>query len=374
MLQKNQQTFLKLLSTAIWAKEPSLQPKIGEDEEIVWSDMFEIGDQQAIQHIIFDAIEQVPVPVRPSFDKILQWAALVMKHERVYEIYVSKLKTMLEEYGKRNIPIIPIKGLTYAHYYPKPKHRNIGDIDLFIDNSYRPASQQLMKDLGAEGDDDELVIRHDSYKYDGQFWEIHIRTMEFHNPKADKIYDAFEKEYAQPDKLIKREIEGMTVNTFSPIFDIIYNTVHIQRHLILEFVTMRQICDWTLLLYNEKEIIKANLSLIEEKLRKLGLYKTFKSIAYIAVKYLGLPAEYSDLTTFTSKEEKHGEFLLNCIMEGHVPGCKPYEERYVNDTYIKKARLFGEHLLQSIKLSPICGKESLYAPIVTIRNFIARRS
>ena len=373
MLNQNDKAFLSLLSTAIWQDYQGDTVSDQTCSATNWQEIFAIAESQGLSSVLFDAFEIIPSVQRPPLNVIMGWAGEALKQERMYDLYISKITPMLREYTEACIPVIMMKGISYSEYYPKPKHRTIGDIDIFIDESDRTKSHELMAKIGAKGDDDELVIRHDSYKHDGLLWEIHIRTMEFHTPSADKVYARLEKEYSRPENLVNKNIAGIELRTFSPVFNVIYNTVHIQRHLILEFVTMRQLCDWALLMYHEREVILANREKIESYLKELHLTNTFKAIAYIAHRYLNLPDIFGTLTKYNEKDTTNGEFLLRCILEGKVPGCNPYQERYLNDSYIKKARLLGEQFIQCYKLRNICGTESLYAPIVTIRNFIQRR-
>lgn len=373
MLNPNDKTFLTLLSTAIWQNYQETGNLVVSSTATDWVEIFNIAERQGVSSVVFDAFQQLPSSQRPPLDILMQWATEAMKQERMYDLYISKITPMLNAYDEASIPVTMMKGISYSEYYPMPKHRKIGDIDIFIDEKDREKSDALLKSIGAKGDDAELVIRHDSYKYDGLLWEIHIRTMEFHNPSADKIYTRLEKEYSHPDNLIEKNIAGLNLRTFSPIFNVVYNTVHIQRHLILEFVTMRQMCDWALIMYKERNTILANQDKIAAYLKELNLTRTFKAIAYIAHTYLHMPDIFGQLTAFDKKDIANGEFLLRCILEGKVPGCKPYQERYLNDSYTKKARLLGEQFIQCYKLRKLCGTEALYAPLVTIRNFIQRR-
>lgn len=373
MLNPNDKTFLTLLSIAIWQNHQETGNSVVSSTTTDWVEIFNIAEQQGVSSVVFDAFQQLSSSQRPPLDILMQWATEAMKQERMYDLYISKITPMLNAYADAGIPVTMMKGISYSEYYPMPKHRKIGDIDIFIDEKDREKSDALLKNIGAKGDDAELVIRHDSYKYDGLLWEIHIRTMEFHNPSADKIYARLEKEYSQPENLIEKNIAGLNLRTFSPIFNVVYNTVHIQRHLILEFVTMRQMCDWALIMYKERETILANQGKIAAYLKELNLTRTFKAIAYIAHTYLHMPDIFGQLTAFDKKDIANGEFLLRCILEGKVPGCKPYQERYLNDSYTKKARLLGEQFIQCYKLRKLCGTEALYAPLVTIRNFIQRR-
>lgn len=373
MLNPNDKTFLTLLSTAIWQNYLETGNSVVSSTTTDWVEIFNIAEQQGVSSVVFDAFQQLSSSQRPPLDILMQWATEAMKQERMYDLYISKITPMLSAYAEAGIPVTMMKGISYSEYYPMPKHRKIGDIDIFIDEKDREKSDALLKNIGAKGDDAELVIRHDSYKYDGLLWEIHIRTMEFHNPSADKIYTRLEKEYSHPDNLIEKNIAGLNLRTFSPIFNVVYNTVHIQRHLILEFVTMRQMCDWALIMYKERDTILANQDKIAAYLKELNLTRTFKAISYIAHTYLHMPDIFGQLTAFDKKDIANGEFLLRCILEGKVPGCKPYQERYLNDSYTKKARLLGEQFIQCYKLRKLCGTEALYAPLVTIRNFIQRR-
>lgn len=370
MIDNVEKQFLQLLPLALWRGESHLPDS---SAQFNWQEICNYAERHELLSVLFDVVEILPESQRPPFMAKLQWTTETLKQERIFEIYTVRFAKMLRAYAEHNIPVIPIKGLSLATYYPNPEHRNTGDIDLYIDEKYRQASQMLMKEIGAKGDDAELAIRHDTYKYDGLLWEIHMRTTVFSHNKIDRIYKSYEQKYTSAENLVDKEVSGIKFHTISPIFNIVYLTGHIMQHLLLEEVNLRQVCDWTMVLQKERELLSTNAREVEEMLDRLEMLKLFRALAYISYTYLNLKDYMPLLQNFSDKEKTNGEFLLRCVLDGQVPGCAPTEERILGEPYTKKARLFSELLKRCYKFYGICGHEAISTPLETIRKFIARR-
>ena len=109
------------------------------------------------------------------------------------------------------------------------------------------------------------------------------------------------------------EIEGVKVRTLSPTLNVAYVFIHLFFHFIREGVSLRQLCDWAMVLhYYNEEVDK---EMLKEMLLDLDVYDAYCAFGTILVDYLGLPANDFPLP-LDEKNRKWQKKLLKDIFAG----------------------------------------------------------
>ena len=116
---------------------------------------------------------------------------------------------------------------------------------------------------------------------------------------------------------------GTQVFLPAPDEDVIFVFTHILHHFFFEGIGLRQICDWCRLLWTYKDSL--NHSLLESRIRKMGLISEWKAFAAFAVKWLGMPVEAMPLfedddahnVNLDKKADKICKFVLEVGNFGH---------------------------------------------------------
>ena len=151
--------------------------------------------------------------------------------------------------------------------------------------------------------------------------------------KMDCVIDDVQKETLE-NRLIRTWInKGIDVFLPDPNSDVIFVFSHILQHLFLEGIGLRQICDWSRLLWTYKETIDREL--LEKRLKSMSLMSEWKVFAALAVKILGMPVEsmplYSKDAKWESKANRVCSFIMDVGNFGHnrdVEWSSPIKRRF----------------------------------------------
>lgn len=109
------------------------------------------------------------------------------------------------------------------------------------------------------------------------------------------------------------EIDGVKVRTLSPTLNAAFVFIHLFFHFIREGVSLRQLCDWAIVLHHYKDEIDKNKLL--DILSQLDMAKSYKAFGSILVDELGLPED--DFPIEIKEDDRQWkEKLLKDIFEG----------------------------------------------------------
>lgn len=378
----NQNLMVKLLKLALCKSDNDACTMLFEPaseasrEQVVlaWNEIWNEAIFQGVEGLIFRALPLINPSSRPSSEWLMQMAAHMATLEKESLLYNNSVWPILNQLQATGLPLVLLKGQTLASLWPVPEHRPIGDVDLYVSPSNQTAILLKLKQLNANIDH-LFDKKHVAFRLNGLNWELHYKTTYFFWSSTEKYYQQLEKQYSQATELYSQQIGPNSVAVFHPLFNTLYLTAHIQHHLILEEVCFKQLIDWMLFIQAERAALAVAETALIEHLKQLNLWRLYCALGYICITYLGMPAnQYAGLSNLSRKNSRHGEFLYNIIKQRHIPGCRPYESRNPNETWLKKAYLFGELVKRCILLFGIAPKECIAAPFGIIGNAFKRRT
>lgn len=378
MDQTAQQILLQLLSRTLnkslhHNEENELSLLGSSPSRQLWLRIITIAEQQQVNGLLFDAIPTLPSWQRPDTEVMMRFTASVVGIENSNRAYRTQLFAMFGKLRQDNLDPILLKGLTLANLYPQPDHRPVGDIDLFVTLDRQHQYLQCFANDGASIRS-EFDVKHTSFQHRGMNWELHFRSTYFYNLRSEHLYRILEAEDSTPDMLCHENIDGNVVTVFPPLLNMVYLTAHIQHHLILEQITLRNVIDWMLALHHERTALGIGEVALIRQLERLNLLRLYRAIGYIAVTRLGFAADsYAGLSRITKRDARRGEYLLRVIMQGNIPGCRPYSGRSSDETAIERALQFGELVRRCLALRHLCPRECLSTPFGFAANAIRRR-
>ncbi len=129
----------------------------------------------------------------------------------------------------------------------------------------------------------------------------------------------------------------------APDDDVIFIFSHIQQHFFRGGIGLRQICDWTRLLWTFRDSIDRNL--LESRIREMRMMTEWKAFAALAVDYLGMSAEamplYDSSAQWKRKARRISAFILRVGNFGHNRDNSIYK-KYPYVVY--KAISLGRHI------------------------------
>ncbi len=196
--------------------------RTGEDESFPalddrqWEAVLELGKIQGVTGLLFSGVESLPpevvVPEQIIFRLMVEADRIMRRAEQVSKAAASLIKA-LEEKGLH--PTV-MKGPAVAAFYPDPRLRESGDLDLFLRPGEFEAAVDALSLIDYHKDPDGNIL----YSWDGVPIDQHPRYFDLHSKKT-----------------IGQQADG------SPESQLLMLSLHIRKHCMGAGVGLRQICD-----------------------------------------------------------------------------------------------------------------------------------
>jgi hypothetical protein len=326
-----------------------------------WEELFETARKQALQGVLFEAIEKLPQEQRPPAEVLLPWYNTSETIKRKNADLTKKAIILSEKFKKEGFRNCILKGQGVALYYPNPHSRLSGDVDMWLDGGCDRIIE-FVKGLLPES---KSVYHHiDFPMYDEVDIELHYRPTWLCNPIHNGRLQRFFKETAelQFSNCVQTANGAMHVPTTA--FNLIYIQLHIFRHLFDEGVGLRQIMDYYFIL--KRGIDDKEKEECIRTLESIGQIRFTKALMYVIAEIFGI----DEKMMIVKPDSRYGRFLLNEIM--HAGNFGKYETRYrVTARGFSLARL-GMWIRRSARLLAYSPEEILWDPYFKIRNLCWR--
>lgn len=358
--------FFELLRSGLWGS--SIDSKLF-TKNTDWLLIYDLSKKQAVLGNVLDGINMLPPNLRPPRLLYIKWCAEVIQIEDENHKLNKEIIKLFKLLIDNGISPILMKGQGIASNYKNPFHRISGDIDVFTGKQNYDKANKL---LSLEG----KVLEkwspiHLMFNWHGVSVENHRLLAKMASPINNLKLNKLIEEWFIPERLSDIEIEDYKI-TVPPIdFDVVFILLHAVIHLMGYGVGLRQIIDWTLLLYNKKDQIDSEV--VKSLLKKLGLIKAARIFGVLAVKYIGLPKEYL-IIPYSYSDEKLAEKLLDDIWHNGNFGFSGTRKRKLPKSWLL-SRLFNFYYKskRSLGLLQIVPGEAIWKPSRQILNFIDLR-
>ena len=139
-MASSREILLKLVRMAMgWETDFSLP------EDVDWQKVLTIAQEQGVDAIVIDGLEvflskqpqDSTIRQSDEFKQVLFEAIGGLQIiEQNYSSHLEALKELSDILKGKNIPFMVMKGFACGQYYPNPKHRPCGDIDIYPGNQY----------------------------------------------------------------------------------------------------------------------------------------------------------------------------------------------------------------------------------------------
>lgn len=280
----------------------------------------------------------------------------------------EKLLKLLEV---NNISCVILKGCAAAIYYPKPYLRSMGDVDFLVRHDQFEDAMKLMESNGyvcieGKGEDGRLKegARHLGYEKNGIEFELHHH---FSSPGYD-IDDILEKAI---DKREYRNLNGYSFPVLPEIENGLVLLGHINQHLTLDNLGLRQIIDWEMycnaVLNGEK--YENDFKPIADE---FGLWKLADNVTRMCEKHLGLPKTRVESQNDLIKdiiEDDLIESLLDSGNFGRKLVANSGDRISSVSSAIKKKGLYSYFQDNGLETWKLCKEYPVFKPIAFIYGF-----
>lgn len=175
---------------------------IGHDEhvelrEIDWQAIQALAERQGLSAVVLDGINRLPEAVRPPKIMLLQWIGEVIQgYEQRYVLYRKAEAGLGAWYREHGFRMMLLKGLACGLDWPRPEHRQYGDIDIYLFGQYKEADAALFHELGIKVDNSH---HHTVFQWQGFTVENHYDFVNVHEHESSRELESIFKGLANKD-------------------------------------------------------------------------------------------------------------------------------------------------------------------------------
>ena len=314
MVRGQEDIFFAILRSIVWGTSADVP------SDIDWQAVLNLAARQKCLHAfsVWSKVNTISTP----YDKHLHANMLVLlaRHARLNQLAVEVIGLL----AQHNIPATLIKGASLAGLYPDPDMRDFGDVDIYVGEEHYLRAAEIVTDAypDAHWHSDIRGGIHYIMVLDEKMdrvVELHRVTMEFHDKKADALYQGFTHKYlSQPDSM---SLGGVALPVPAAAYNALYVFMHAWHHFESTGVGLRQLADWALCLHEAHKQLTAeewqNLcDEIDAILTALYMKTVWQTFAHVLVEQLQLPSEECPLYTQAYRGRAR-RLLRQLLRDGH---------------------------------------------------------
>lgn len=334
---KEVKAFFNLLKVGMW---PKPKKQVSVDGTLDWNGVYRLASEQSVLGLVLAGIDCLPIAQRPPKVLLLQWIGEIQMLEQQNLSMNQFIGKLVEKMCHAGITTLLVKGQGIAQCYERPLWRACGDVDFLLsEENYRKAKELLLP-MASSSETEEAYGKHLGMTVDDWTVELHGTMRCGLSRKMDGVVDEAQKDCFHGGN-VRTWMNGMTqVFLPSPDNDVILVFTHFIKHFYKEGVGLRQICDWSRLLWTYRETI--NVVQLEKRLRSAGLLTEWKAFGAFAVEYLEMPAEAMPLYESSSHWERKAKRICGFVLD--VGGASQSKDNsfYKTKPYLtRKAISFG---------------------------------
>ena len=310
-----------LLRAAI-GTEPFSGRSITSDE---WWALYKMCTVHGVKAVVFDFVRQLPKSEAPDRALLMQWLSAATGVEQTMRRMQMAAEAFAEEMEKREIPVVVLKGMAFAQYYPNPLFRECGDLDCYMMGKKEEGDLATLE-LG--GTMEEAGYKHSHLIYKGLTIENHRFFTDFDNTPTGMLTEQVLGELMQEAHTY---IGGSKLCCPSANFNALFLLKHAQGHFMDEGIRMRHVLDWALFLREKQE--EVDWSKVLPMLEVTHTAQFAGVMTAIAVRYLRIEVLNKGLLALASNAEQK---MVNAVL-ADIMGDQP--AIYVDGLWHKTKRI-----------------------------------
>ena len=285
-------------------------------EQLDWHGMKLFAKKQKIVGVYWYAMQK---HLKLKDDIVLDWMSSSLRIPPTNKTVYKQCVEITDFFQKEGFRTCILKGQGNALLYPDAYTRNPGDIDIWVEGG-----RDKVVDFICRVSHPKEVVYHDvDFPYTKEILvEAHFIPAYLENPFLNKKLQKYIAEVA--DRQFKNVVDAPDgIGQFSmPTldFNIVYQLLHLDKHLRTEGIGIRQLIDYYYLLkqWAVSPLSKEKKQEIIDRLREFKLMKFTSAVMYILHNVLGLEEQY----LLIDANEKEGKFLLSEIIQSGDMGKK----------------------------------------------------
>lgn len=272
-----------------------------------WRAMYRLSVVQGVTAVVFDFVKTLPKSEAPDRALLMEWLSGATSVEQTMRRMQVTAEAFAEEMEKREIPVVVLKGMAFAMYYPNPLLRECGDLDCYMMGKKEEGDLAAVE-LG--GKVEETGYKHSHLIYKGLTIENHRFFTDFNNTPTGILTEQVLGELIQEGQIY---LGDSKLSCPSANFNALFLLKHAQGHFIDEGIRMRHVLDWALFLREKQE--EVDWSKVLPMLEVTHIAQFAGVMTAIAVRYLRIEVPNKDLLALASNaEQKMVDAVLADIM------------------------------------------------------------
>lgn len=349
------EAFLALVKAGLWEKDISLS----EYDEIDFGIVLQLAQEQAVVGLVAAGLEHVK-DVKIPQNVALEFVGNALQLEQRNKAMNSFVSGIIERMRKADIYALLVKGQGIAQCYERPLWRACGDIDLFLSEENYKKAKSFLLPIASLVEEENKINLHQGVVIEPWTIELHGTLRSGLWRRVDSVVDEAQKEVFYSGR-VRSWMNGNT-QVFLPRADedIVFVFSHILQHYFRVGIGLRQICDWSRLLWKYKDTI--NKKILEERIRKMGVVTEWKAFAALAVETLGMDTNAMPLFSNDIRWKKKAEKVLDVVMKtgnlGHNIDLS-YQAKYT--PFLRKIKTYSILTKESLKHIAIFPLDSIKA-------------
>ncbi len=335
-----------------------------------WNDIFSLAKKHALLGISFVGVQLLKdTDQRPPQSVLFKWISSEQQIERKNRVLNKQSVILQKRLNIDGLSACILKGQGNALMYRQidpllGKMRQPGDIDVWVGGGF----EKVLEYVQTIRPTDEVNEQHVHLKvFKHTEVEVHFTPSRLPNRWKNRILQQWfaSEEERQMSHSVEFEDEEIVIPTAD--FNLVYQLLHIYRHLFSEGIGLRQLMDYYVLMMTN-DLSTEEISVVKYQIHRFGLDTFASAIMWI----LGYAFKLDETKMLWTPDKKRGHFLLNEIMEmgNFGSGDSRFNLSY-NDSHLKRYILMIKSKLRFAHYFP---SEALWQPVeIFLRFFELRR-
>lgn len=341
--------FFALIRANLWEHR---NQEIRIDGSTDWNEIYQLAQEQSVLGLALAGLEHSDI--KPPKELLLQWIGEVQVIEQRNKEMNVFIAEQIDKLRKAEVDAVLVKGQGVAQCYERPLWRSCGDVDLFLNDENYQKAKELLLPLGKMIEPEEVAKKHFAMGIDGWAVELHGSLKSGLSSRVEMELDGVQVDTFNGGQ-VRSWMNGQTqVFLLKAENDAFYVFTHILQHFYKGGIGLRQICDWSRLLYTYKGSI--NRDLLEQRITRAGLMTEWKAFGALVIEYLGMPVEampfYSDSIKWKRKASRIMEFVMMSGNFGHNRDSSYMKYPYLMRKLVSMGRRIGD-LFRHARIFPL---------------------
>lgn len=274
--------------------------------ETEWELLKTLAEKQGVSALVLDGLHVIDKKHEGASNGInedwwkrfvLKWMGSMLVIEDTNRQQLAVLNRLANIWIEAGCKVMVMKGQANALMYPKPLHRNPGDIDCYLFGDYAKGNELVQK---ASAEVNEGWYKHSEIKYLGETFENHLFFVNTREGKRSKRLQKEFEEALKSDRCVTMPNSKVLVPPVQ--WNAMFLTYHACSHFITEGLRLKQVLDTALFLQRHQN--EVDWGSFYDFCERYHLRRFADVVMEICSEYLGIKITNKDITKKSPYTEK----------------------------------------------------------------------